>query len=56
MATPDMREKLDEIGAKNKSISLRTAQRWLHRNGWRYGRRRNGMYVDGHERDDVVAY
>lgn len=54
MATPEMREKLDEIGAR--IISLRTAQCWLHLNGWRYGRRKNGMYVDGHERDDVVAY
>lgn len=56
MATPAMREKLDEIGAKNKSISLRTTQCWLHWNGWRYGRKRNSMYADGHERDDVVAY
>jgi hypothetical protein len=56
MATPIMQEKLDEIGAAKKTISLSTAQHWLHRNGWRYRRKRNGMYVDGHERDDVVAY
>ncbi|PPQ70445.1 hypothetical protein CVT26_013939 [Gymnopilus dilepis] len=56
METPEMQEKLDEIGAVKKKISVRTAQRWLHRMGWRYGRKRNGMYVDGHEREDVVEY
>ena len=56
METPEMQEKLDEIGVGKKKISLCTAQCWLHRMGWRYGRKRNGMYVDGHERDDVVAY
>lgn len=56
METPEMQEKLDRIGCKKKKISLRTAQRWLHRMGWRYTRKRNGMYVDGHERDDVVEY
>lgn len=56
METAEMQEKLDEIGARNKKISIRTAQRWLHRMGWRYGRKRNGMYVDGHEREDVVEY
>jgi hypothetical protein len=56
MQTKEMREKLDEIGAKKKQISIRTAQRWLHKMGWRYGRKRNGMYVDGHEREDIVQY
>jgi hypothetical protein len=56
MQTPEMQEKLEEISSKKKKISLHTAQRWLHRMGWRYGRKRNGMYVDGHEREDVVEY
>ena len=56
METPEMQERLHEIGSKKKKISLRTAQRWLHRMGWRYGRKRNGMYVDGHEREDIVEY
>ena len=30
-----------------RSISVRTATRWLHK---------KGAYVDGHEREDVVAY
>jgi hypothetical protein len=56
ITTPDMQEKLDEMGAKKKKISLRTAQRWLHKMGWRYARKRNGMYIDGHEREDIVEY
>jgi len=54
--TSEIQEKLDEIGAKKKKISLRTAQRWLHKMGWCYQRKRNGMYVDGHEREDIVEY
>src|SRR5277367_5069173 len=56
METPKMQEKLDEIGSAKKKISVRTAQRWLHRMGWCYRRKQNGMSVDGHEREDVVEY
>lgn len=56
METPEMQTKLDEMGSRKKKISLRTAQRWLHTMGWRYGRKKNGMYIDGHEREDVVEY
>ena len=44
------------LGSKNRGICLRTAQRWLHKLDWRYGRKKRGMYIDGHERDDVVKY
>ncbi|KAJ7113861.1 hypothetical protein C8R44DRAFT_580702, partial [Mycena epipterygia] len=37
-------------------ISVWTARRWLKALDYRFGRRKNGMYVDGHERDDVVQY
>jgi hypothetical protein len=53
IATPQMQEKL---GAKKTGISLRTAQQWLQRLDWRYSRKKNGMYIDGHEREDVVKY
>ncbi|KAF9016780.1 hypothetical protein BDZ89DRAFT_961647 [Hymenopellis radicata] len=33
-----------------------TARHWLKALDCRYERRKNGMYVDGHERDDVVVY
>jgi hypothetical protein len=38
------------------TISLRTATRWLHRLGFRPVSHKKGAYMDGHERDDVVAY
>jgi hypothetical protein len=36
-------------------VSLRTARRWLHILGFSYGSH-IGIYFDGHEREDVVAY
>lgn len=56
MKTTEMQTKLDDIGSRKKKISLRTAQRWLHAMGWRYGRKKNGMFINGHEREDVVEY
>ncbi|KIJ36225.1 hypothetical protein M422DRAFT_96515, partial [Sphaerobolus stellatus SS14] len=38
------------------TISIWTARRWLKRLDWRYGKTKNGMYIDGHEREDVVEY
>jgi len=37
-------------------ISESTGQRWLHHLGFNYKNVSNGIYVDGHEREDVVAY
>lgn len=39
-----------------KKISIRTAQRWMSRNGFRWRTELKGQYFDGHERDDVVEY
>lgn len=39
----------------HSGISRRTAQRWLAKLGWIYGRNKKG-YCDGHEREDVVEY
>ena len=44
----------NKIEAKSM-ISERTAQRWLIKLGWVYGRNKKG-YSDGHEREDVVHY
>ncbi|KAG2124867.1 hypothetical protein DEU56DRAFT_703926, partial [Suillus clintonianus] len=52
MATPEMKQYL---GLKT-GITLRTGQRWLHNMEWRYGKATKGMYIDGHERADVVEY
>ena len=38
------------------SISVRTAQRWLHKLGFDPCSTRKGVYIDGHERSDVVEY
>lgn len=39
-----------------KPLSERTAQRWLIKLGWRRTVVRKGVYMDGHEREDVVKY
>jgi hypothetical protein len=44
------------LGVHKPSISMSTAQRWLAKLKWQYRKMKNGMYIDGHERDDVVAY
>jgi hypothetical protein len=38
------------------SISQSTARRWLAKMKWRYDKMKNGMFIDGHERDDNVSY
>ena len=46
-----------ELGiVPKRPISLRTARRWLVKLGWRQMVIRKGVYMDGHERDDVVKY
>ena len=37
-------------------IRARTARRWLHKMGFGWTEVRKDVYVDGHEREDVVAY
>jgi hypothetical protein len=39
-----------------KGVSLRTARRWLHREGFKYTEHKKSLYFDGHERPDVVEY
>ncbi|CAB4391219.1 unnamed protein product [Rhizophagus irregularis] len=50
-------EILSSIGIENKTtISEKTANRWLKKMGFTFSRYAKGMYVDSHERDDVIAY
>lgn len=44
------------LGETRKSISIRTARRWLNSLGCQFEEYRKGMYFDGHEREDVVTY
>ena len=37
-------------------ISLATAQRWLHSEGFRYTTHKKSLYFDGHDHADVVEY
>ena len=37
-------------------LSERTAQRWLYKLGWWQTRLKKGVYMDGHERDNVRKY
>ncbi len=39
-----------------RGISLSTARRWLHHEGFRYISYRKGLYFDGHDRPDVLKY
>ncbi|KAF7371965.1 hypothetical protein MVEN_00054500 [Mycena venus] len=39
-----------------KGISLSTARRWLHSEGFQYIGHKKDVYFDGHDRPDVVAY
>lgn len=39
-----------------KPVSIRTSRRWLIKLGWRHTRVKKGVYMDGHEREDVIAY
>jgi hypothetical protein len=39
-----------------KGVSLSTARRILHSEGFRYTQHKKGLYYDGHERPDVVKY
>jgi len=52
VSTEEMRARL---GGKT-TISEHTARRWLHAMSWRFSKDPKGMYIDGHERADVVAY
>ena len=44
------------LGVHKPKVSLSTAQQWLTKLKWCYSKAKNGMYIDGHKRDDVMAY
>jgi len=45
----------ERLGLKNMPSEC-MAQCWMHTMEYQYGKPKNGMYVDGHECEDVVAY
>jgi hypothetical protein len=56
VASPHMQGIFAQKGISKSSISIKTALRWLDKLGWSYGNLKHGMYLDGHERSDVVEY
>ena len=50
------RSDIKEKHGIGRSISIRTAHRYLNSLGYRYRAAPRGQYVDGHERADVVYY
>ncbi|KAH8993203.1 hypothetical protein EDB92DRAFT_1796554 [Lactarius akahatsu] len=56
VSTPELQEKFLQAGIMKPTISKRTACRWLSRLDWQYGQPRKGMYIDGHEHEDIVEY
>ena len=56
ISSPDMQANLRRVGVCKPTITERTACNWLKKLSWRYEEKRNGMYIDGHEREDVVQY
>jgi hypothetical protein len=51
-----MQAQFVQSGIDKQSISECTAHHWMEKLGWKYGKQKNGMYIDGHEREDVVEY
>jgi hypothetical protein len=45
-----------QLSIKKPTIFLSTAQHWLVKLNWKYKNKSNGMYIDGHKRENVVAY
>jgi hypothetical protein len=45
-----------QLRVHKPSISRATVQRWLAWLKWHYSKNKNGMYIDEHEQDGVVAY
>ena len=50
VATPEVQQ---QLGTRACGIHIRTSQWWLHKLSWQYQQKKKGMYIDGHEREDV---
>ena len=53
------KEEVDRIEKgyiRKMSLQARTAREWLNKMGYRWKSIKKGIYIDGHEREDVVEY
>jgi hypothetical protein len=56
VSCPEIQASFTQVGVCKPTITERTACNWLKKLNWRYEEKKNGMYIDGHEREDVVQY
>jgi hypothetical protein len=56
VASPEVQAVLTQKGIFKPTISEHMVWHWLAGLGWQYRKTPNGMYIDGHERDNVVEY
>ncbi|KAJ7588416.1 hypothetical protein C8J56DRAFT_743054, partial [Mycena floridula] len=56
VSSKEIQDLLEEAGITKQKISEQTGREWLRQFKWRYCKRKNGMYINGHERADVVEY
>jgi hypothetical protein len=50
------REGIKKKDGSKKELAERTAREWMHRRGYKWTDLKKGVYKDGHERPDVLAY
>ena len=48
VTSPELQTIFTLKGITKASISVKTALCWLKKLGWRYGKLKNGIYLDGH--------
>ena len=56
VASQEIQEMLEDADINQCSISEHTGREWLKKLDYRYHHKRNGMYIDGHEHEDIVEY
>jgi len=49
-------EKILQFGPGGNRVRARTARKWLNKLGLIHGRYGKGVYIDGHERENVIFY
>jgi hypothetical protein len=56
VSSPRIQAQLAQAGIFRPLIARSMACCWLRKLGWRHGKHQNGMYIDGHECEDIVEY
>lgn len=49
-------ERVEKGHPRKVSLQARTAREWLNKMGYRWKNIKKGVFIDGHEREDVVEY